>query len=60
MTGPTSVLLSPREAHLIASFFARPEFVTVRPLLEALVPGSTERIDEVVRKVRAEQWRDLS
>jgi hypothetical protein len=53
-------MLDRREQHLIASFFADPRYRAVRPLLEKLVPGSTKAIDALVRRVRVEQWRDLS
>ena len=48
------------DEHKLASFFARPEFSEVRPILEHLLPGSVEKIEAVMRRVRVEQWRDFS
>lgn len=52
--------MTPRDEHDLATFFARPEWAHIRPLVEQLAPGASEKIDAVVRKVRVEQWRDFS
>lgn len=49
-----------RDEHDLASFFARPEFVRIRPLLKEISPSAVEKIDLIVRKVRLEQWGDFS
>ena len=51
--------MTPTEEHALASFLARPEWPVVRPLLQALgVP--MKPLDDLVKRVRREQWRDFS
>lgn len=44
----------------LATFFARPEYAEIRPLLEQIAPSSTAPIDALVLKIRREVWKDLS
>lgn len=53
--------MSPEDEAALATFFAAPLYnERVRPLLEALAPGVTDKIEAVVAKVRREVWRDFS
>lgn len=52
--------LTREEEAALATFFARPEWARVRPLLEQTAPGAADKIDAVVRRVRVELWRDFS
>ena len=44
----------------LATFFARPEWAAIRPLLEQLAPGAPAAVDAAIRRVRVEVWRDFS
>lgn len=49
-----------QDEHDLASFLARPDWPRIRPLLAEVLGAPLTKLDELIRRVRREQWKDFS
>lgn len=52
--------MTPAEEARLATWIARPDWPTIRPLLQTVLGATLKPVDELVLKVRREQWGDRS
>ena len=52
--------MTPAEEAELASFLAKPEWARIRPLLAETLKVPLKPLDELIRRVRRDQWKDFS